>query len=393
MRIEMLKKFFMGCCLFLGYTLFGVAWKLGDIYIQVLNYGDQDLATMTAVLNTTKLLVNFGLGFVVAKLAAGKLFHYTAQGFALGVALAGIGMFGMTHMSGNLGLMVMRGITGAGGAFILLCQSPVTASVFSGKGLKLMNGFNSSAYNIGITTCISAAACLSRYSVESIKVITIIMLLLSAAMVLLILSLGKTLKVDENNNFDEMSEVSDDFSVWDSLKNRFNLSFCLVISGAIVFYTLSFTFADPANIITLLYAGIVGNIIGIVFAGKYDVFKVSRLFSILAGISGVLLIIFKVQLASIALGFSIFCTLPSYITMAYLQKEATPKTLTQTFMILWVGSDLLVTLMVKVFAVVNTASAHAGNLMLLGLILFFSVGTVAISKIYLPKEDLVVEIS
>ncbi|AJR05669.1 hypothetical protein H744_1c0644 [Photobacterium gaetbulicola Gung47] len=85
------------------------------------------------------------------------------------------------------------------------------------------------------------------------------------------------------------------------------------------------------------------------------------------------------QIAAMALGFFLFCSLPAFISLAYIRESVNPSSLPLTFMLLWEGSDLLVSLMVKVFTLV---SPNTGNLILLGLITTYGLGTVYIARRY-----------
>ncbi|MCW8331405.1 hypothetical protein MD588_21665 [Photobacterium sp. SDRW27] len=369
--ISGLQRFSIGISLFLGYALFAVAWKVGDFYVQSsLGFSNSQLADSTAWLNIAKLTTNFIVGILVARVAAKHYFATVGNGFSMGLLLAGSGLAIMLKADTEMMVMVGRAVVGLGGGLVLFCQSPVTASVFSGKELNIMNGVNASAYNVGITAAITLSATILALPTEAMELVTSILIAVSITLAALIFFSFKKVQVSETGEVASFSS---------GLKENFNWVFCFVFSGAIVFYTLSFTFIEPANIMNLLYAGIVGNFAGIFLVGKFDIRKLAVTTTVLASLCAIPFILMGSQIAAMALGFFLFCSLPAFISLAYIRESVNPSSLALTFMLLWVGSDLLVSLMVKVFALV---SPNVGNLILLGLITTYGLGTVYIARKY-----------
>ncbi|GEA60173.1 MFS transporter [Vibrio comitans] len=369
--VSTLQRFGIGISLFFGYALFAVAWKVGDFYVlSVHTFDNAQLADSTAWLNVAKLVTNFLLGIAVARVAAKYYFATVGNGFAIGLLFSAVGLAVMVNASSDLMIMAGRAIVGLGGGLVLFCQSPLTASIFSGKELNLMNGFNASAYNIGITAAITLSATILALPAESMELVTYVLIGLSLFLAALVfLSLNKV-------TASESGEVA---SFSSGLVEKFNWVFCLVFSGAIVFYTLSFTFIEPANIMNLLYAGVVGNFAGIVLLNKFEIRKLAMTTTVLASLSAIPFVLAGSQVAAMALGFFLFASLPAFISLAYIRENVNPSSLALTFMLLWVGSDLLVTVMVKVFAAVPTS---VGNMILLSLVAIYGAGTVFIARKY-----------
>lgn len=365
------QRFAIGLSLFLGYALFAVAWKVGDFYVlSAHTFNNTQLADSTAWLNIAKLVTNFLLGIAIARVAAKHYFATVGNGFAMGLLFSALGLGIMVNAGSEMMIMIGRAVVGLGGGLVLFCQSPLTASIFADKELNLMNGFNASAYNIGITAAITLSATVLALPAESMELVTYVLIAVSLLLAILVfLSLKKV----PTNESGEVASFSS------GLTDRFNWIFCLVFSGAIVFYTLSFTFIEPANIMNLLYAGVVGNVAGIVLVNKFDIRKLAMVTTVLASLSAIPFVLAGSQVAAMALGFFLFSSLPAFVSLAYIRENVNPSSLALTFMLLWVGSDLLVTIMVKVFAAVPTS---VGNMILLGLVAIYGAGTVFIAKKY-----------
>ena len=378
----------LGFCLFVGYALYGVAWKLGDFYILAAGYGKQDLASLTAVIALAKLSVSFISGAVVAKIVAKKVFNYTSKGFAIGVALAGLGLYGMTYMNSLEGLLLTRVIVGAGGALIVVCQTPITAIVFKGKELKIMNGFSNSAYNIGIALCLTIAAYLSTNANIAVGLVSRSAWIVSLLMILMSILVYRGVSVEDNVEENKDTKVKvEKSSILEGFKSKFNWIFCIAFAGAVGFYTIAFTFIDPSIVMSLLYAGVVGNLVGVYAAGRYDVYKVSLIASKVAWLLSVPFLFWGNQVIAILLGFTLFFSLPSYTTTAYVRKGATPQSITTTFTILWVGSSLIISILVKVFAYVQAISVNGGNILLVVLMAIYAIGVQLLAKYYRTEAE------
>lgn len=378
MKDTLIKKIIFGTFLFLGYMLFTASWKIGDLFILNNKFSTSNLATSTAILTLFKLAVNFSLSFLIAKVAAKKLFNYATKGFACGIIILGLGMASLLITNGNFILiLISRSIVGIGGALILLCQSPVTSSYFTGKDLKIMNGFNFSASGVGITLAVTFSTVICKNMESSLKILSIITLIIGV-----LLFYFSFIYEGSKGEGDNGEVVEDNFSIFDGLKNKFNWIFLLTFSSSIVFYTISFTFIEPRNVIMFLYAGVIGNIFGMMLCNKFDIFKVARITTLIAAVSGIPFVLTGNQYASIFVGFFLFSSLPSFVMIPYMQKGATRKSLTITFVMLFVLNDLSVILYIKLYAFLKTNTLSGGETLLIALISAYSLGTLFISKYY-----------
>ncbi len=380
----------LGICLFIGYALYALAWKLGDFYILAAGFGKQDLASLTATITLAKLSVSFIAGIVLARQVAQKVFNYTSRGFALGVALIGVGLYGMTYMNSLEGLLLTRFMVGAGGALVVVCQSPVTAIIFKGKEMKIMNGFSNSAYNIGIALCLTMSVYVSRNVELAIVTVSRITWIVSLLMILVSILIYRGVSTEGNADGDE--KKSEKQSILEGFKSKFNWVFCIGFTGAMGFYTIAFTFINPSIVMLLVYAGVVGNLVGTYVAGKYDVYKISLIASKVVCLLSVPFLFWGNQVSAILLGFTLFFSIPSYTSIAYMRKGVTPQSVTTTFTILWMGSSLIGAGLLKVFAYVQGISTDASNILLLVLMSLYALGVQLIAK-YEKSDDEVEAVS
>ncbi len=95
MNVNKLNRYLIGISLFVGYTLFALSWKAGDLFISNVGYDDNDLSSLIAVLNIVKVAVNFLIGVFTAKFIAEKTFLNNSQLFMLGCLSVGASMFAM----------------------------------------------------------------------------------------------------------------------------------------------------------------------------------------------------------------------------------------------------------------------------------------------------------
>lgn len=364
MNVNKLNRYLIGISLFVGYTLFALSWKAGDLFISNVGYDDNDLSSLIAVLNIVKVAVNFLIGVFTAKFIAEKTFLNNSQLFMLGCLSVGASMFALPMGESFYYIAVCRAVLGFGGALILFTMNPLVASIFPENELPVVNGLNSSAFNVGIALMLTLAGVMASEP----SLVTNIVAILAVAVALLffianrssVTSMKSRLQIAKSTT-QELDNNQEQFGITDGLKSGFNWLFALTFTGIMSFYYVAFTFLDGATVKYLMYAGIVGNFAGIVGAKALPHIVVARLASF---VSVVLAVSFMFTLGSElspwiagALGFVMMFSLPSYVTLGFSQPNSTPKKVGITFMMFWVLSDLIATFILKAYAALASVPA------------------------------------
>ncbi|GAM66400.1 integral membrane protein [Vibrio sp. JCM 19236] len=304
--------------------LFALSWKAGDLFISNVGYDDNDLSSLIAVLNIVKVAVNFLIGVFTAKFIAEKTFLNNSQLFMLGCLSVGASMFALPMGESFYYIAVCRAVLGFGGALILFTMNPLVASIFPENELPVVNGLNSSAFNVGIALMLTLAGVMASEP----SLVTNIVAILAVAVALLffianrssVTSMKSRLQIARSTT-QELDNNQEQFGITDGLKSGFNWLFALTFTGIMSFYYVAFTFLDGATVKYLMYAGIVGNFAGIAGAKALPHIVVARLASF---VSVVLAVSFMFTLGSElspwiagALGFVMMFSLPSYVTLGF----------------------------------------------------------------------------
>ncbi len=398
MNVPAFNRLLIGLTIFLSYTLFAISWKSSDMIITNLGFDANDLSSLVGIMNIVKVAANFLVGLVMAKFAQEKLFLKNAQLMMLGGLMVAASMFMMIAGESFAFLAVARAIQGIGGAFILFSMNPIVAETFTEKELPLVNGMNGSAFNIGIACMLSISALMTTHSEQIVQMLVIAGLAIVALfwfanrgsvrhMKQAMRSKGETQQSDGQSSEER-------FGMMDAFKSGFNWLFAVTFTGIMAFYYVAFTFLDAETVAYMLYAGIVGNFVGIAGAKVLKHTTVVRIASVasFALATGFMLTLGQpiVKFIAIALGFVMFFSLPSYLTLAFTQKGATPKRIGLTFMMLWVLSDLLATFILKIYAylVSNPETNTASILFILGVKSMFLIGCFIFKA---PKEEVKTE--
>ncbi|GEM79070.1 MFS transporter [Vibrio superstes] len=371
-----MSKFIIGLVLFSGYFMFAFSWVLGDIYIGSMGYSATEVGESTSTLNIVKMLANLVGGVLIGKVLAEKVFKFNVYGFMLGMITIAAGLIVASMTEAFALLLISRALVGLGGGMILFTLSPITASVFEGKALSLVNGTNSSAYSGGIAVASALGVMIATHTIDVIHVTVGILVLL--AVVLFLAKLNVQPLVPEGSNGEEQKPAS----LKQAVMTPFNWIFMLTFTAAIVFFTLMFTFASKMNIeaTPFLWAAVGGNVVGIILGGSFPHKKVATISSIIAAIAGVAFFMGGIPSAALVCGFALFAGIPSYITLAFNQSWATPASLGTTFMMLWIGSDSIVAATSISFP--SLIGSPASNLVLVALLAMYATGTAVIAKKY-----------
>lgn len=228
MNVNKLNRYLIGISLFVGYTLFALSWKAGDLFISNVGYDDNDLSSLIAVLNIVKVAVNFLIGVFTAKFIAEKTFLNNSQLFMLGCLSVGASMFALPMGESFYYIAVCRAVLGFGGALILFTMNPLVASIFPENELPVVNGLNSSAFNVGIALMLTLAGVMASEP----SLVTNIVAILAVAVALLffianrssVTSMKSRLQIARSTT-QELDNNQEQFGITDA-EERLQLAVC-----------------------------------------------------------------------------------------------------------------------------------------------------------------------
>ena len=369
MNVPILNRYLLGLATFICYTLFSVTWKAGDIIISNMDYDVNSLGTLSATLIIVKVFTNILAGVITAKFMKEKLFLKQTQLFMFGSILLGVAIFTMTLSDNFMVLTLARAGTGMGGAFVLFAMNPLVSYSFPENELPIINGINMSGFNIGIALMLSLSVYMTNHTEQVVNIVVVLLAIFTVVFWFANRPSTAHMKNRLEKIGDSSQEVDDsDEEPWgfkDALTNRFNWIFAVALTGVQAFYYVAFTFLDEGAVSYMLYAGVIGNILGIFGAKAMRHLVVVRVCSI---ISFALAIVFMTNLdvpmikyVAMVLGGVMFFALPSYITLGFSQDDATPKKIGFTFMMLWFVSDVVASIFLKIYAYLTSVPELAST--------------------------------
>ncbi|MFC0174592.1 hypothetical protein [Vibrio comitans] len=323
-------KLISGATLFLGYALFSASMKLGDFFITAGSLGVDSVTTLSnglTILIACKLFSTIIGCVILNKVDSFSAFKVGTLMFTAGVAIVGVGIGGLAFSEH----MLSKAFIGLGGGFILATINPLTAMLFQEKELSIVSGANNAAPNIGITALIvSASLIMTQLHLPMYLFVGIALLL-----VLTMLGLRTKAKPIRRDN-------APSSGVLNGVKSLFNLIFAAAFSAVVAFFTLCFTFLEPAMVTPFLLAAIAGSFVGTGLATicNYRVVAISA--SLVGAVGAVIFISSGNAYAGMICGFSLFSSVTSYMMLAFKREGVTPASLSITFMLLWVFNDLFV---------------------------------------------------
>ncbi len=335
------KKYMIEVILFLTYMLFAMSWKAGDILVAKLGFSATESAIMTNAINIAKILGSLSAAMFIAKLGNRKVFTVSTLLITMGILIP--------FVNGFSTIFLIRFILGFGGALVLVTINPIVAKIFEGDELPVVNGLNSVAFNVGIAMSLTLSKGISANPTLAIKIISGILLI----GVVMWLPLSKELEENKLTNIAK-AEI-ENYNIWDGFKESFNWVFSLSYSGILGFYLVSFTFMKAENVKYVIYAGVIGALLGTFQAKKFkDKLKLVRISSLLQVISGILFVVYYndpiVKVIGVALGFFIFFPMPAYVTLAFSRPNSTPRKISVTFSIFWAVSYSVSIILIQIFA-------------------------------------------
>lgn len=344
----LIKKYLIELILFFTYALFAMSWKVGDIFIAELGFSATQLATMTNAINIAKIIGSLIAAYVVLKIGNRKSFAYSTVLIILGVFLPFIDQFST--------IFIIRFVLGLGGALVLVTISPIVAKVFTTEELPIVNGLNSVAFNVGLAMALSLNSVISANTTISIQIISGILAILLLGWIIVSQTIP-SLKEQPNS----VQTDVENYTIKDGFKDPFNWIFALSYSGLLGFYLISFTFMKAETVRFVIYAGVIGALVGTFNAKSFkDKLLLVRVSAVCQFFCSALFLFFyehsMVQIIATLLGFFIFFPMPAYVTLAFTRKDVTPRKISVTFSIFWALSYFMSVIYIQLFAFLTDTS-------------------------------------
>lgn len=367
----MKKKYAIEIILFMTYTLFAMSWKTGDILIASYGFSTSQSAILTNAINASKVIGCISAAGIITKLGNRKTFTYSTFLIVLGILLPFVQSFSL--------IFIIRFVLGLGGALVLVAINPIVSKLFSGEELTVVNGLNAVAFNVGLAVVLTFI----RPIATSPKTFIIILSLIVFGGLILWLILSKELEDNSNNtNQEEVKLAAKEYTIVDGLKDKFNIIFSLSYSGLLAFYLVAFTFMKAENVVFVIYAGVIGALVGTFWAKKFeDKLKLVRISAFLQLVSAIGFIAYYdyslVKVIGLLLGFFIFFPMPAFVTLAFTRKDVTPRKISVTFSIFWSISYLVSIVLLQIFAFLtdNTENMIIPFIFIICAEAFFFIGT------------------
>lgn len=341
------KKYSIELLLFMAYALFAMSWKVGDFIIAKMGFSITEIAIMTNAINIAKIIGCLSAATLISKIGNKKMFSYSTLLIVLGILIPAVaGKFSL--------IFLIRFVLGLGGAFVLVTINPIVAKIFSGEELVIVNGLNAVAFNVGLAIVLSLAPQIQKQPELSLKIITASLLLVVA----LWSYVSKELAEETN---EQLAKNAVEYTMWEGLKDKFNWSFSLSYSGLLGFYLVSFTFMKPENVKYVIYAGVVGALVGSFKTKKIkEKLLAVRITSFLQVITATAFLFYYnepvAKILGIMLGFLIFFIMPTFVTLAFTRKDVTPRKISVTFSIFWAVSYFVSIIIIQMFAFLKSTS-------------------------------------
>lgn len=366
----MKKKYVIEVILFLTYALFAMSWKAGDILIASYGFSASQSAIMTNAINASKVIGCISAAGIIAKLGNRKTFTYSTFLIVLGILLPFVQTFSL--------IFIIRFVLGLGGALVLVTINPIVSKLFFGEELTVVNGLNAVAFNVGLAVVLT----LIKPIAASPKTSIIILSLIVFVGLILWLMLSKEFEDNSNSNQEEAKLTAKEYTIIDGLKDKFNIIFSLSYSGLLAFYLVAFTFMKAENVVFVIYAGVIGALVGTFWAKKFEnKLQLVRISAFLQLVSAIGFIIYYdyplVKIIGLLLGFFIFFPMPAFVTLAFTRKNVTPRKISVTFSIFWSVSYLVSIVLLQIFAFLtdNTGSMIIPFIFIICVEAFFFIGT------------------
>ncbi len=335
---------------FLSYVLFAMAWVGGTASMQqiMLSMNVESLASasfISGAVTLAKIVGTFIAAWVAIKLGIKYAFFFSSVLIVIGL---------LTPLAPNYELLLLsRFLMGLGGAFMIVYFNPIVMHWFDASERPIINGLNAVAFNVGTAIIL--------WFMPSINAVTgswkNSLLLFSLASLLIALAWLLVKFSPSSTTTDNSTDIPENYSYMDGLKDKFNWAYGLTYSGLLAFYICLFTFYPKAGISQSKWVigfGIIGTLAGIIYSKKMPlrlpVIRWSGLIMIItiAGLSFSQLQWLQ-TLSAMLLGFFIFFPITALVSLPHELPKMTGQKVTVVFSLFYSISYLISTVILWVF--------------------------------------------
>lgn len=351
-RVPATMQFLISASLFLSYMLFALGWNAGNHYIASLGFS----ASRTALL-TNAITIAQAAGSLVAADVLLRLGPRRAMAFgSLLIAFGGL----MSLTTAYPLVFLIRFVLGLGGALVVVFMSGIVAKVLTGRPLQIANGVNSVAFNTGVAIAVTFAAQMRAHPAAAVALAAVASLVV----------LGVWLVVSRHVPQGDAAEVEaeSDYTMRQGFTESFNWIFALAYTGLLSYYIVAFTFMDAGTVRWVIYAGVVGALLGTVAAARTpDTHKptVVVVLGALQVVCAAAVLAFAdsdlIALVAVALGLVIFFPMPFFVQLAFIRPGVTPRQIAVTFSIFWAVSYAGSVIFIQIFAFIADATGGLEN--------------------------------
>lgn len=347
----MKKKYVIEFILFMSYMLFAMSWVASTSFMkEIMQAVDMHSLTQASFLSTAltfaKIIGTFIAAWTIVKFGIRKAFIVASILMCLSIVTPYATSFSV--------LLISRFLMGLGGALVIVYFNPIVYQLFAPEERAVINGLNAIAFNVGTAIIMFGVGGFLAIFGGWQQTLTAISIA-SLVMLILWLIFGKMEITPAKPNADGSTQ---NYSLIDGLKDKFNWVFALTYAGLLAFYIVLFTFYPKAGISQakeVILFGIVGAIAGMFYSNKFSkripVLRVSGLIQVIAAFG--LSFAFSPTMATICaalLGFFMFLPMPALITYAQERSGMTAQKISVTFSLFWSISYLVATVMPTIFA-------------------------------------------
>lgn len=347
----MKKKYVIEFILFMSYMLFAMSWVASTSFMkEIMQAVDMHSLTQASFLSTAltfaKIIGTFIAAWTIVKFGIRKAFIVASILMCLSIVTPYATSFSV--------LLISRFLMGLGGALVIVYFNPIVYQLFAPEERAVINGLNAIAFNVGTAIIMFGVGGFLAIFGGWQQTLTAISIA-SLVMLILWLIFGKMEITPAQPNADGSTQ---NYSLIDGLKDKFNWVFALTYAGLLAFYIVLFTFYPKAGISQakeVILFGIVGAIAGMFYSNKFSkripVLRVSGLIQVIAAFG--LSFAFSPTMATICaalLGFFMFLPMPALITYAQERSGMTAQKISVTFSLFWSISYLVATVMPTIFA-------------------------------------------
>ncbi len=348
------NKYIVEVIAFTSYVLFAMAWVAGGTNMTLI----MDAMGVTSVASASMLSGAVTIAKIVGTFLAALLAVKVGvkKAFLISGLMVGIGL--MTPYSPNYELLLIsRFVMGLGGALMVVYFNPIVLQWFEPHERPVVNGLNAVAFNVGTSIVMWLSVDMNAWFggwQNSLAIVSIASLVL----------IGLWCLVDFDANRKDAAGGSDSdtpppasYGYIDGLKDKFCWQFGFTYAGIISFYIGMFTFAAKADISQgslVMFAGIVGNLCGIVYSRRFPLrVPVVRWsgFVIAASAAGVIFGSSEVvkDVSAFVLGFAIFFPITALFTIPHELPGMTSERITVIFSLFYSISYIVATVALWVF--------------------------------------------